>query len=114
MSLTQIEQRKCFGVPLQSKELKTIKTDVLQENPDYLNFDGKITYDGFLYLHTCFIQRGRLETVWGVLRAFGYGDDLSLREEFLSPRSVVNHLASYIHRHELMLIDCHFFGGGHW
>jgi len=27
-----------------------------------------------------------METVWGVLRAFGYGDDLSLREAFLSPR----------------------------
>lgn len=79
-------QRKCFGVPLQSKELRTIKTDVLQENPQFLTFDGHITQEGFLYLHTCFIQRGRLETVWGVLRAFGYGDDLTLSETFLAPR----------------------------
>ncbi|MBW0490571.1 hypothetical protein O181_030286 [Austropuccinia psidii MF-1] len=79
-------QRKCFGVPLQSKELKTIKTDVLKENPQFLTPEGCITEEGFLFLHTCFIQKGRLETVWGVLRAFGYGDDLSLSEAFLSPR----------------------------
>ncbi|CAH7688982.1 P-loop containing nucleoside triphosphate hydrolase protein [Phakopsora pachyrhizi] len=79
-------QRKCFGVSLQSKELKTIKSDVLKENKQYLNPDGFITQDGFLFLHTCFIQKGRMETVWGVLRAFGYGDDLSLRETFLAPR----------------------------
>ncbi|OAV99055.1 hypothetical protein PTTG_02406 [Puccinia triticina 1-1 BBBD Race 1] len=79
-------QRKCFGVPLQSKELTTIKTDVLKRNPLFVTGEGHITEEGFLFLHTCFIQRGRMETVWGVLRAFGYGDDLSLREAFLSPR----------------------------
>lgn len=44
-----------------------------------------LTEIGFLYLHTLFIQRGRLETTWTVLRRFGYGDDLSLREDFLCP-----------------------------
>jgi Ras family protein T1 len=37
-------------------------------------------------LHKLFIQRGRLETTWSVLRKFGYGDDLSLREDFLYPQ----------------------------
>ncbi|POW03282.1 hypothetical protein PSTT_11206 [Puccinia striiformis] len=78
-----IIQRKCFGVPLQSKELITIKTDVLKRNPLFVTGEGHITEEGFLFLHTCFIQKGRMETVWGVLRAFGYGDDLSLREAFL-------------------------------
>jgi len=41
---------------------------------------------GFLFLHKLFIQRGRLETTWTVLRKFGYGDDLSLREDFLYPQ----------------------------
>lgn len=40
---------------------------------------------GFIFLHTLFIQKGRLETTWTVLRTFGYGDDLSLREDFLYP-----------------------------
>lgn len=44
-----------------------------------------LTETGFIFLHTLFIQRGRLETTWTVLRAFGYGDDLALRERFLYP-----------------------------
>ena len=48
--------------------------------------DGGLTEDGFLYLHTVFIQRGRQETTWAVLRQFGYGEDLKLREDFLYPK----------------------------
>ncbi|WVR09232.1 mitochondrial Rho GTPase 1 [Kwoniella sp. DSM 27419] len=47
--------------------------------------DG-ITELGFLYLHTIFIQQGRMETTWTVLRKFGYGEGLDLREDFLTPR----------------------------
>ncbi|PWN41181.1 hypothetical protein IE81DRAFT_303993 [Ceraceosorus guamensis] len=47
--------------------------------------DSSLTLSGFLYLHTLFIQRGRLETTWTVLRTFGYGSDLSLQESFVSP-----------------------------
>lgn len=45
-----------------------------------------LTELGFLYLHTIFIQQGRMETTWTVLRQFGYGESLDLREDFLSPR----------------------------
>ena len=38
---------------------------------------------GFLFLHTLFIQRGRHETTWTVLRRFGYDDDLDLTPEYL-------------------------------
>lgn len=48
--------------------------------------DGGLTEEGFLYLHTVFIQRGRQETTWAVLRKFGYGEDLKLREDFLYPK----------------------------
>jgi Ras family protein T1 len=41
---------------------------------------------GFLYLHTIFIQQGRMETTWTVLRNFGYGEGLDLREDFLLPK----------------------------
>lgn len=47
---------------------------------------GALTREGFLRLHTYFIQKGRLETTWKALRTFGYGEDLSLREEWLYPR----------------------------
>lgn len=50
--------------------------------------NGGLTEAGFLYLHTIFIQRGRLETTWTVLRKFGYGEDLRLTEAFLSPKYV--------------------------
>jgi len=40
---------------------------------------------GFLYLHHIFIQKGKGETTWTVLRKFGYGDNLKLRDEYLCP-----------------------------
>lgn len=36
-------------------------------------------------MHQLFIQRGRLETTWTVLRRFGYDDNLMLRNELLAP-----------------------------
>ncbi|KIM28732.1 hypothetical protein M408DRAFT_329191 [Serendipita vermifera MAFF 305830] len=50
-----------------------------------------LTELGFLYLHTIFIQRGRLETTWTVLRKFGYAEDLRLTEDFLAPKFDVPH-----------------------
>ncbi len=52
--------------------------------------DEGLTEEGFLYLHTVFIQRGRPETTWAVLRKFGYGEDLKLTEEFLYPKYAVS------------------------
>lgn len=50
--------------------------------------DNGLTETGFLYLHVTFIQRGRLETTWTVLRKFGYAEDLRLTEAFLAPKYV--------------------------
>jgi hypothetical protein len=47
-----------------------------------------ITELGFLYLHTIFVQQGRMETTWTVLRKFGYGEGLELTDDVLSPRWV--------------------------
>lgn len=47
--------------------------------------DDSLTLAGFLYLHTLFIRRGRLETTWTVLRTFGYGTDLTLLDAFVHP-----------------------------
>ncbi len=42
-----------------------------------------LTLSGFLFLHALFIERGRLETTWAVLRKFGYNDDLRMADELL-------------------------------
>ncbi|SCV74493.1 BQ2448_8134 [Microbotryum intermedium] len=82
-------QRVCFDAPLQARELAGIKEVVSRgtqddEQPGIV--EDALTEEGFLYLHTYFIQKGRLETTWKALRTFGYGEDLSLREDFLHPR----------------------------
>ncbi|KAI9312446.1 EF hand associated-domain-containing protein [Dichotomocladium elegans] len=77
-------QRKCFNTPLQQHELDGVKEVVREHEPAGVN-DVGLTELGFAFLHSLFIQRGRLETTWTVLRKFGYGDDLSLREDFLLP-----------------------------
>jgi len=60
-----------------------------------------LTELGFLYLFTIFIQRGRLDTTWTVLRKFGYAEDLRLTEAFLAPWCVfraAGHLLALIQR----------------
>ena len=75
---------------LQARELAGVKEVVAQldlsAGGDPGIVDDALTEAGFLYLHTYFIQKGRLETTWKALRTFGYGEDLSLREDFLYPR----------------------------
>lgn len=77
-------QIKCFGIPLQQLELEGIKDIVKEGEPGGIKANG-LTEEGFLFLHKLFIQRGRLETTWAVLRKFGYDEDLSLRDDFLHP-----------------------------
>ncbi|CEJ03380.1 Putative Mitochondrial Rho GTPase 1 [Rhizopus microsporus] len=77
-------QRKCFNAPLQPQELEGVKDVVREHEPKGVSEAG-LTETGFIFLHSLFIQRGRLETTWTVLRKFGYGDDLDLREDFLLP-----------------------------
>ncbi|PSR70536.1 hypothetical protein PHLCEN_2v13575 [Hermanssonia centrifuga] len=83
-------QSKCFDAPLQAQELEGIKEMVREHAAGGVRDEG-LTEEGFLYLHTVFIQRGRPETTWAVLRKFGYGEDLKLTEEFLYPKFDVPH-----------------------
>lgn len=77
-------QHMCFNTPLQQRELEAVKEIVQMSQPQGISERG-LNVEGFLYLHLLFVQRGRVETTWMVLRKFGYGDDLSLREDFLNP-----------------------------
>jgi Ras family protein T1 len=91
-------QQKCFSTPLQQQELEGILDLVRSYDPSLVQpilstapststtpAEG-ITELGFLYLHTIFVQQGRMETTWTVLRKFGYGEGLELGDEVLSPR----------------------------
>jgi Ras family protein T1 len=77
-------QRKVFGAPLQQQEIEGVKDVVRQGLPEGVRNNG-LTELGFVYLHTLFIQKGRMETVWTVLRSFGYNDQVKLRDSFLHP-----------------------------
>ncbi|KAF0300777.1 Mitochondrial Rho GTPase [Amphibalanus amphitrite] len=77
-------QRRCFNAPLQPQGLDDVKSIVMKNVRDGV-VDDALTLDGFLFLHCLFIQRGRHETTWTVLRKFGYGDDLTLTKEYLFP-----------------------------
>ncbi|KAK9068996.1 hypothetical protein SSX86_013112 [Deinandra increscens subsp. villosa] len=75
-------QVKCFNAPLQPAEIVGVKRVVQEKVPEGVN-DLGLTLTGFLFLHALFIEKGRLETTWTVLRKFGYDDDIELRKENL-------------------------------
>ncbi|PWA77846.1 mitochondrial Rho GTPase [Artemisia annua] len=75
-------QVKCFNAPLSPSEIEDVKRVVNEKVPEGINHRG-LTLKGFLYLHAVFIEKGRLETTWTVLREFGYNDELELQKENL-------------------------------
>ncbi|KAG8682869.1 ERMES complex Ca(2+)-binding regulatory GTPase gem1, partial [Ceratobasidium sp. 395] len=98
-------QQTCFKAPLQDQEVEGIKSILRGHDPSMLRpipssphssprdsppgtppIEEGVTEDGFLYLHTEFIRRARVETTWIVLRQFGYAEDLRLTEGWLAPK----------------------------
>uniref|UniRef100_A0A3P9HKS5 Mitochondrial Rho GTPase n=1 Tax=Oryzias latipes TaxID=8090 RepID=A0A3P9HKS5_ORYLA len=77
-------QRTCFNTPLEHQALEDVKNVVRKNLIDGVHDNG-LTLKGFLFLHMLFIQRGRHETTWTVLRRFGYDDDLELNQDYLFP-----------------------------
>ncbi|XP_022758210.1 mitochondrial Rho GTPase 2-like [Durio zibethinus] len=75
-------QVKCFNAPLQPAEIVVVKSVVQERIRGGVN-DLGLTLEGFLFLHALFIEKGRVETAWAVLRKFGYDDDLKLRDDIL-------------------------------
>ncbi|XP_031252098.1 mitochondrial Rho GTPase 2-like isoform X2 [Pistacia vera] len=73
---------KCCKAPLKPTEIAAVKRVVQEKQQDGVNGHG-VTFKGFITLQALFIGNGRLETTWGVLRKFGYGNDLELRDECL-------------------------------
>ncbi|XP_057343744.1 mitochondrial Rho GTPase 2 isoform X3 [Manis pentadactyla] len=77
-------QKSCFGHPLAPQALEDVKAVVCKNVVGGVQ-DDRLTLDGFLFLNTLFIQRGRHETTWTILRRFGYGDTLELTADYLFP-----------------------------
>lgn len=77
-------QHICFNTPLAAQSLQDVKAVVKKGCTDGVH-NGMLTLSGFVYLHSLFIQRGRHETTWAVLRKFGYSDDLELTDRYLYP-----------------------------
>lgn len=77
-------QKRCFNVPLQPQILEDVKSVIRKHLNDGLE-KNSITLNGFLLLHCLFIQKGRNETIWTVLRKFGYDDKLNMSPDYLYP-----------------------------
>ncbi|KAK9292151.1 hypothetical protein L1049_020798 [Liquidambar formosana] len=75
-------QVKCFNAPLQPSEIVGVKRVVQEKLPEGVN-DRGLTLTGFLFLHALFIEKGRLETTWTVLRKFGYNNDIKLSPDLI-------------------------------
>ncbi|TRY68974.1 hypothetical protein TCAL_08636 [Tigriopus californicus] len=92
-------QKRCFHMDLETGTLDSLKAVVLKSCAEGLTQRG-LTVKGFLTLNSLFIQRGRHETTWTILRKFGYDDDLTLHREYLFPVLKVPHAASVELSHE--------------
>ncbi|CAA3030895.1 mitochondrial Rho GTPase 1 [Olea europaea subsp. europaea] len=77
-------QVKCFNAPLQPSEIVVVKSVVQEKLREGVD-DRGLTLTGFLFLHALFIEKGRLETTWTVLRKFGYNNEIRLHDDQLPP-----------------------------
>ncbi|KAJ5603859.1 hypothetical protein N7537_006815 [Penicillium hordei] len=86
-------QIRCFSKPLNDADLNHIKETIQKAHPDSVT-DSGIDCQGFIHLNKLYSEKGRHETVWIILRAFQYTDNLSLQEKFLHPKFEVPPFAS--------------------
>ena len=71
-------QTAVFGQNLTADELADIKECVRSGCESGIVPGKGITESGFQYLNKLFIERGRMETTWSVLKRFGYDEKLDL------------------------------------
>ncbi|PIA58076.1 hypothetical protein AQUCO_00500185v1 [Aquilegia coerulea] len=72
-------QLKCFNHHLSTFQVTKIKNYIQSKLSEGVNHDGCITLSGFFLLHAQHILKGHYNTIWMVLRGFGYSDDIVLR-----------------------------------
>ena len=90
-------QEACFGAALSALEVEDVRRVVSDRMPCGSGVtpsgDG-LTLPGFLYLHALFIEHGRADTVWAVLRCFGYDTSLRLSTDALGGAGFCDKLQS--------------------
>jgi len=82
-------QKTCFEAPLSVDDLKKLKATIRRQQQDGIT-DRGLTLAGFLWLQHYFMKKGRLETIWTILRKFGYNDQLDIAEEYTTPHIVLD------------------------
>lgn len=63
-------------------EIKQMKKSMQVKFPQGVNEKG-LTLEGFLFLNTLFIEEARIQTLWTILRKFGYNNDLRLGDDLI-------------------------------
>lgn len=97
-------QNKCFDRSLDINDIADIRQNLNSVSEGSFGEKG-LTSEGFIILNRIFAERGRHETIWGILRTFHYTDSLSLNDKFLYPKLDVPKNASV----ELSPIGYRFF-----
>lgn len=73
--------QKCFASTITEDEFDKIKASVS---------DNVLDEQAFIDLNKSYVESGRHETIWGILRAFHYTNSLSLNDKFVYPKFDVN------------------------
>lgn len=94
-------QKKCFNKSIDINELEFMKDTLLSLKSPGSTYQNKlyekgkgITKEGFLVLNKLYAEKGRHETIWGILREFRYTDSLSLDDSILHPKLNIPDTAS--------------------
>jgi len=61
-------QLKSFNIELHENTLNEVKRVIADKTPDGLDWNNNLTMSGFLQLNTLFIEKGRHETIWAILK----------------------------------------------
>ena len=70
-------QQHAFQMDVSDEELEHVKQLVRYDNRDAV-VNGKMTVEGFLALMMRFFEKAQFQTIWEVLRQYGYMNDLRL------------------------------------
>lgn len=70
-------QQHAFQMDVSDEELEHVKQLVRYDNRDAV-VNGKMTEKGFLSLMMRFFEKAQFQTIWEVLRQYGYSNDLRL------------------------------------
>ncbi|XP_010425682.1 PREDICTED: mitochondrial Rho GTPase 3 [Camelina sativa] len=81
-------QVKCFDIPLVPSEIKQMKKEMQVKCPQGVDEEEELTLYGFLFLNTRFIEEARIQTLWTILRKFGYNNNLRLADDLIPYSSI--------------------------